>query len=52
MKKEIVCYCFEYTVEDIRNDVLKHGQSFILGKIEAEKKAGGCDCAVKNPKGR
>ena len=47
-----VCYCFEYTEEDIRQDLAGNGRSVIMEKITAEKKAGGCDCAEKNPKGR
>ncbi len=49
---EMVCYCFEYTREDIEQDVLKNGRSTITEKIIAEKKIGGCNCRTKNPKGR
>ena len=49
---ELVCYCFGYTREDIEKDFFQMGGSLILEKIAAEKKAGGCDCAHKNPKGR
>lgn len=49
---DIVCYCFEYTRKDIENDyVVNDGRSTILERIILEKKAGGCDCAKKNPKG-
>jgi len=48
---DLVCYCFEYTRKDIEKDYLKNGRSKILEKIISEKKAGGCDCAKKNPKG-
>jgi len=48
-----ICYCFNYTDEDIRNDVIEHnGLSTIMERIMTEKKAGNCQCAVKNPKGR
>ena len=47
-----ICYCFEYSREDIEQDVVKNGRSLIMEKIQAEKKIGGCQCAVKNPKGR
>ena len=50
--KEIICYCFGYSIEDIRDDVLKKGRSLIMERIAAEKKTGGCDCATKNPKRR
>jgi hypothetical protein len=49
---EMICYCFEYTREDIEQDVLKNGRSIITEKIIAEKKFGDCQCTTKNPKGR
>jgi len=49
---ETVCYCFGYTTEDIQNDLLQHGRSTILERIQTEKKANGCNCAANNPKGR
>ena len=49
---EVVCYCFEYTRNDIEKDYLQNGRSTIMEKIIAEKKAGGCHCAEKHPKGR
>jgi hypothetical protein len=32
-------------------DYLTNGRSLIMEEIMAEKKAAGCDCAAKNPKG-
>lgn len=49
---DLVCYCFSHTRNDIEKDYRKNGQSTIMAKIASEKKAGGCDCAIKNPKGR
>ena len=49
---DLVCYCFEYTKRDIEKDYLDNGRSVIYEKITIEKKAGGCHCAEKNPKGR
>jgi hypothetical protein len=49
---ELVCYCFNYTKNQIIDDFVKNSRSIILEKIAAEKKSGGCDCAVKNPKKR
>ena len=50
---KIVCYCWGYTDEDIRQDVFEHnGKSTIMEKIKAEKKAGRCECETKNPKGK
>jgi hypothetical protein len=50
--KELICYCFGYSAADIEKDVLDNGRSTILERIMNEKKAGGCHCADKNPKGR
>lgn len=50
--EEMICHCFGHTASDIRKDVGLHGRSTILEKILSEKKAGACQCAVKNPRGR
>lgn len=50
--RDLVCYCFNFSAADIRADLEKNGRSLIIEKIAAAKKAQGCDCAVKNPKGR
>lgn len=50
--KDLVCYCFGYTAEDIRQDFIRNGRSLVLEKIQSAKRLGGCQCAVKNPKGR
>ena len=52
MEDEQICYCFGYTARDIEQDVLVHGRSKIMERIFAEKKAGTCQCATKNPKGQ
>ncbi len=49
---DLVCYCFQYTKKQIEDDYIDNGRSIILERIIAEKKAGGCECAQKNPKGR
>ena len=49
---DFICYCFEYTRDDIEQDLIKNGRSLIMEKIAAEKKAGTCDCVNKNPRGR
>lgn len=48
----LICYCFGYSAKDIQRDVEENGRSLIMERIMAEKKAGGCDCANKNPEGR
>jgi hypothetical protein len=50
--ENLMCYCFEYTASDINQDIVTNGRSTIMEKILSEKKAGGCQCATKNPKGR
>jgi hypothetical protein len=49
---DFVCYCFEYSREDIEQDVLNNGRSLIMEKIMAAKRFGGCQCTTKNPWGR
>jgi hypothetical protein len=49
--EDLICYCFNYTVSDIERDIQVNGKSTILDRILPEKKAGGCQCATKNPKG-
>jgi hypothetical protein len=49
---DLVCYCFQYTRNQIEKDYTDNGRSMILKRISLEKKIGGCDCAQKNPKGR
>jgi len=50
--EELVCHCFGHTAADIEADALAHGRSLILERIALSKRAGGCDCAANNPKGR
>lgn len=50
--KDLICYCFDYTVADIELDLQRNGRSTLLDRILTEKKTGGCDCAFRNPKGR
>jgi hypothetical protein len=50
---DLVCYCFEYSAEDIREDVkINNGRSTILERIVAAKRAGGCQCGTLHPEGR
>jgi len=50
---DLVCHCFGYTRKDIEKDSAdNNGHSTILERITIAKKAGKCDCAQKNPKGR
>lgn len=49
---DLVCYCFKYTRGDIEKDFIENNRSLIYEKIASEKKAGTCNCAKENPKGR
>ena len=46
-----LCYCFDYSREDIRRDIEATGQTSALEEIKAEVQAGFCACEVKNPSG-
>ena len=50
--EKLICYCFEYTESDIEADILINKKSTILEKIKAGKRAGACECNIKNPKGK
>ena len=50
--KDLICYCFDYSVDDITQDYLANGKSTIMDKIQIEKKFGNCRCTAKNPKGK
>ena len=48
-----ICYCFNYTENDIREDVHNNnGESLILAEIIAAKRLSACECAVHHPEGR
>ncbi len=48
-----VCFCFEYTEEDIVKDVVDNdGTSRIMERILSGKKNGFCNCKTKHPEGR
>ena len=49
---DLICYCFNYTAEDIQHDLEINGRSTILEKIKMERESGGCNCVAKHPKGR
>lgn len=52
MSKDLICYCFNYTESDIVADILENRISTIEERIKAEKRAGACECATKNPSGK
>jgi hypothetical protein len=52
MSQSLICYCFNYTENDIKNDLKKHGRSTIMARIATEKKNGKCNCELTNPQSR
>lgn len=47
-----VCYCFGHTVEGIRDEIARTGESTVVASITAKVRAGECSCETSNPKGR
>lgn len=52
MSQKLICYCFSYTADDIKNDIIENGHSTIMIRITNAKKNGKCNCESTNPKGR
>ena len=51
--RQLICYCFEYTEEDIIADFeANHGESSILAKIAEAKRTNTCQCDDKHPEHR
>jgi hypothetical protein len=48
---KLLCYCFGFTGDEIRDEILTTGRSTIQQRIAAEVKAGKCDCERLNPQG-
>ncbi|MBI3449687.1 MAG: copper chaperone Copz family protein [Acidobacteria bacterium] len=46
-----LCYCFNVTAGDVREEIVRTGRSAIADWIAAEVRAGRCACEVKNPSG-
>ncbi len=50
---KMICFCFNYSEDNIINDVIAgNGDSSIMKRIITEKKAGNCRCKENNPKGK
>ena len=47
----LVCYCFRYTLGDIREEAEKTGARSIIEAINAGVHAGQCACDWRNPQG-
>jgi copper chaperone CopZ len=46
-----VCYCFDYTTEEIEDEIRRTGQSTVIESIKANMSGPGCRCEVTNPLG-
>ena len=46
-----VCYCFGWTPEKIRAELVTTSRSTVIDQIKAQVKAGNCYCEVTNPQG-
>ena len=51
-RSSLVCFCFGITVGVIRDELECTGQSDAIERITGEIRAGNCDCAARNPKGK
>lgn len=47
----LICYCFQHTPDDIRQEFARLGQTTILDDINAGIRAGQCACDWRNPQG-
>ena len=48
----MLCYCFEFTEDDIRKDIEDKGTTDIPIKIQLEIKNDNCRCSELNPSGK
>ena len=47
----LVCYCFDHSVESIRDEVERTGESTVVASVTEKVQAGECSCEKLNPKG-
>ncbi|MBI3615464.1 MAG: (2Fe-2S)-binding protein [Candidatus Omnitrophica bacterium] len=45
------CYCFDWTLTKIRDEILATGKSTAIDQIKNQVKKGNCYCEVTNPQG-
>ena len=48
---ETLCYCFEWSKEKIREELINKGETVALEDIKAKMENPGCSCEVLNPSG-
>lgn len=46
-----VCYCFDFTVEQVAAEVESSGESTIPDQITTRIQSGECACEIRNPQG-
>jgi hypothetical protein len=46
-----LCYCFGFSVADVRREIVETGRCTIPARITAEVRAGRCSCETTNPSG-
>jgi len=46
-----LCYCFDFDEADVREEIVRTGESAIPQKISAMIKQGLCACETRNPSG-
>ena len=46
-----LCYCFDYSRDDICREIKATGETSVLEEIKTEVQGGFCACEVKNPSG-
>jgi hypothetical protein len=53
MMDELICFCYGYTEEDIKRDLIDNkGRSSILESVAEARKKGTCECEEKHPQKR
>lgn len=46
-----VCYCFNYTRQNVLDELIETGKSTVVENIKAKMKDPGCYCETSNPQG-
>lgn len=49
--QNLICYCFQITVGELRAEMAKTGTSSVVERITAGIQAGQCACDIRNPQG-
>lgn len=46
-----LCYCFDFSLADVRRELAETGRCTIPARVEAEVRARRCSCNTRNPSG-